>query len=302
MNYLTLSIVGPTGTGKTKLAVYLSQLFPSILISADSRQVYTGMDIVTGKDHPSGVTLHGLDIVKPDLSFSVSKWYDSIQPIIQQAIGENQLIVVVGGTGFYLRAITNGIPTMHIPINPSLRTALSILTVGELRTRLNELAPAKLSSMNNSDAHNSRRLIRAIEVATAHPAPIPSLPQPQNLTLGLRYADTSQYESVVRARVLARLDDGAITETERLLHSSSSQALSAIGYQSIVAHLKGSFTYTQMVDHWVHDELAYAKRQMTYFRKIPDVHWYEASSLDFNLVASEVKAWYDKAKVEEVRL
>lgn len=300
MNNL-LCIVGPTGTGKTKLALYLASLFPSILVSADSRQVYRGMDIVTGKDHPAGQSLIGLDLVNPTEPCSISVWYDAVMPHITRAWGEGKLPIIVGGTGLYVKALVNGIPTLHVPLNPQLRESLAPLSLTELQAKLTSLDQAKYARMNRSDAHNPRRLIRAIEVATSSSSPLESdLSNLKSKIIGLKYYDDSQYRSRIRDRVHSRLELGALSETKKLLVSANSQSLSAIGYRSLVSYLRGELEYQTMIDAWVRDEVAYSKRQLTYFRKLPMIDWHAAEPLDLNRVATSVKAWYDKAKDQEV--
>lgn len=276
-----LCIVGPTGTGKTQKAIELASKEPSILVSADSRQVYRGMDIVTGKDHPANVPIFGIDIVDPDQSISVAVWHDAVIPHIQQAWDKGKQVIVVGGTGLYVKALTQGIPTMSVPLDQPLRDQLAALTVAKLQDKLKQLDEAKLTSMNHSDSNNPRRLTRAIEIAqhrASHPerAPANRMGLSQAQIIGLKYYDNSNYGSKVRQRVRNRLAKGALRETELLLakYGERIQSLSAIGYRSIIKYLKHESSEQQMVDSWVADELAYAKRQMTWFRKQP-VIWYD---------------------------
>jgi len=277
-----LCIVGPTGTGKTNLAVKLHKQIPSVLISADSRQVYRGMDIVTGKDHPSGIQIHGLDLVDPGESCSVSVWFDSVAPVLKQAWENHLLPIIVGGTGLYISALKSGIPTMQVPLNKSLRTQLSKLSVTELQNQLSTLGSSKYASLNQSDQFNPRRLIRAIEVAS-HQNKVPNLAKQssellcmQSKLIGLHYSDQSIQRNKIYERVVSRLSLGAITETQRLLKVASPQSLSAIGYRSIIRFLNHEITESQMIDSWTQDELSYVKRQLTYFRKL-GVIWYDRS-------------------------
>ncbi len=276
-----LCIVGPTATGKTSLALKLAQTQPSILISADSRQVYRGMDIVTGKDHPKDITIYGIDLVSPNESCSVAVWHDAVMPVIKNAWESGILPIIVGGTGLYVKALTDGIATMSVPINQSLRQELDALLVSDLQTRLTKLNPVKYNSMNHSDQNNPRRLIRAIEVVSA---PIDltrqsSFIKPKPKNIGLYYNDSNIYFKIVRERVLARLSLGAINETQNLRKSASPQSLSAIGYRSIISYLDGDLTYEQMVENWTIDEISYAKRQLTWFRA-QDVTWYDRGIID----------------------
>ena len=274
-----LCIVGSTATGKTKKAIEISRSEPSIIVSADSRQVYRGMDIVTGKDHPRDVNIYGIDLVDPDQSCSVSVWYDSVMPVIKNAWESGVLPIIVGGTGLYLRSIVKGIETMSVPINESLREQLSKLSVGELADRLVAVHPEKFNSLNDSDRQNPRRLIRAIEIGESKGVMSPKLHMVEAQFLGLRYLDHDQYAKTIRARVIERINSGAIEETKELLskYSASLSSMSAIGYQSIVKHLGGELSYDEMIEDWVLGELQYAKRQATWFRKEP-VIWYDITN------------------------
>jgi len=280
-----IAVVGPTGSGKTKRAIELSQSQSSILISADSRQVYRGMDIVTGKDHPRDVSLYGIDLLDPDQSSSVSFWYSAIMPHLKSAWEDDKLVIVVGGTGLYVKALTAGIPTLNVPINQSLRDELSSLTTSQLQAMLQKLNPEKIASMNHSDINNARRLIRAIEISKdpAYLNQSVNLLNPLNLDLpevkiiGYKYANQKVQREKIYQRVLARIELGAIEETKMLLKSydSSLQSMSAIGYKSITSFLNGDLSSDKMIEEWVSDEMAYVKRQLTWFNKM-NVEWLEA--------------------------
>lgn len=270
-------IVGTTGSGKTALALKFAATHPTLLVSADSRQVYRGMDVVTGKDHPQSVPLAGIDLVAPDEPCSVSVWHNAVSPLITSAVQSGKQVVVVGGTGFYLSALSRGIATLSVPLNPPLRSELEQLSLAALQAKLQTLDPAKFLRFNHSDQRNPRRLIRAIEVAVAigsGPTLAPVVaPAP---LLGLYYSDATRYEAVIHSRVLARLKLGAIAETQQLLakYPPTSQSFSALGYSQIISHLRGELTEAEMISAWVHAELKYAKRQLTYFRKL-NVTWYD---------------------------
>lgn len=264
-----LCIVGPTGTGKTVKAINIATRQPSILISADSRQVYRSMDIVTGKDHPRDINIFGIDIVDPDEPCSVSVWYNSVMPHIQQAWKEEILPIIVGGTGLYVKAITDGIETMEIPINDELRNELSLLPLEELQIVLKNVDSKKYESMNNSDKQNPRRLIRAIEVTKSG-----STPTPRSFSINSKLIEISPppddiYSKMIKDRVNSRLELGAIEETKKLIdkYGKSVPSMSAIGYKSIIQYLEGNFSKQKLIEIWVRDEINYAKRQVTWIKK-----------------------------------
>jgi tRNA dimethylallyltransferase len=276
-----ICVVGSTATGKTKKALELASTHPSILVSADSRQVFKGMDIVPGKDHPKDVSVYGIDLVEPDEACSVSVWYDAVAPHISAAIDTGKQVIVVGGTGLYIKAITDGIETMSVPLDQNLREKLGSFTVLELQDKLKKLDTTKFESMNHSDQLNPRRLIRAIEVATngqsLHKI---DLGKATPKIIGLKYIDSNLQKEKIHARVLSRLELGAIAETQTLLkkYNRDLQSMSALGYRSIIKYLDNELSKDEMIESWVHDEMAYVKRQMTWFHKVP-VIWYDVDTI-----------------------
>ena len=294
MSNKLLAIVGPTATGKTSLAISLSIKFSGTLISADSRQVYRGMDIVTGKDHDPGITLQGIDIVNPDEECSVAVWHDSVSKYLSQS----SLAIVVGGTGLWVKALTDGIETMNVPRDEGLRSKLEVLTVLDLQRILRNLDNEKFTSMNQSDVNNPRRLIRAIEILKANSIPQNTSSIPLNSKIiALYYGDQAIYEQVVRSRVVQRIEQGAITETRNIIASygTSFASLSAIGYRSIMSFIEGNLSEQDLIEVWTRDELNYAKRQLTWFRKIPNIDWFDVNSDNYLAkIESAVQEWYDK--------
>lgn len=276
-----LCIVGSTGTGKTRKALELARSQPSILISADSRQVYRGMDIVTGKDHPKEATIYGVDIVDPDDECSVAVWHENVMPVITSAWADGKLPIVVGGTGLYIKVLTGGIETMQVPINNSLREQMKLLSIIELQDELRALNKDKFETMNHSDKYNSRRLIRAVEVEKYYQLNSKDIStQSINIEakiIGLNSPEIDIYKEIIAKRVNSRISLGAIEETKSLLakYDKSLPSMTAIGYISIAKYIQGECTREEMINAWIGGELAYAKRQMTWFRKQP-VIWYDS--------------------------
>ncbi len=186
MNNLIM-LSGPTASGKTQLALNLAKQFNGELISADSRQVYTGMDIVTGKDLPVNskfktlslevkrqlcfgyyvveeIKVWGLDIVDPDQEFDVSSFIQYTSLVLADIVQREKVPIIIGGTGFWIRSLLKQPETVGVPINKDLRLELANFTIEKLQVKLKEVHMQKWEQMNNSDRNNPRRLIRAIEI------------------------------------------------------------------------------------------------------------------------------------------
>src|SRR3989338_4637595 len=164
MNKL-LVISGPTATGKTSLAFKLAKKFNGELISADSRQVYKGMDIGTGKEFSAEIPTWGCDVVRPDQEWSAAHFVKFAKEVIAEVQQRGKLPIVVGGTGLYISNLLNPPETLNIPPDKKLRAELEKLPVAELQDRLKKADSKRFYGMNESDQQNPRRLVRAIEIA-----------------------------------------------------------------------------------------------------------------------------------------
>ncbi len=206
-------ICGPTATGKTKLALQMAKEFNGELISADSRQVYVGKDIETGKDKEiiGNEKIWLLDIINSDQDFSVSQWRKLAQAAIADILSRGKLPIVVGGSGLYIKALVNNLSDVDIPRNEELRR--SNKSVSELFDYLKKLDSEKAASLNNSDRNNPRRLIRAIEIAQC---PSPKLGEGlrvRYLQVGLT-APRLYLEEKIRERVRDRGLDPSFVQKE----------------------------------------------------------------------------------------
>lgn len=270
-----LIICGPTATGKTALAARLAKKFNGELISADSRQVYQGMDIVTGKDRPVGVKIHGLDLVNPDEEFSVAHFVQFAQQKIKELHARKKLPILVGGTGLYLKSLVNPPNTLSVPPDWQLRKDLENISARKLLKLLKQLNPAKVKSMNHSDRHNPRRLTRAIEVAKSLSGSTLPVQNYDALWIGLM-ADKKTLDKKIARRVRARIKAGAIEEWQKLKakYSSTLPSMTSIGYRELPD-----------VNAWIRSERHYARRQLTYFKKLSNIYWNPA-------VVKLVRDWY----------
>ncbi len=280
-------ICGPTATGKTKLALHLSKLFNGELISADSRQVYKELDIGTGKDHPKDAKIWGIDLVDPKEDFSVSQYQKYAREKIQEVWKRNHLPILVGGTGFYIKAVIDGIDTISIPKDENLRKEFSGKTPEELYEILLLINPNKAIALNNSDKKNPARLTRSIEVAKSALQESKDKPiQADILFIGLKL-DKGILNKKIESRVKQRINMGFEKEIDNLLAKGvnrNHQAMNTLGYK-------------QWPDYkeWILQEQKYTKRQLTWFAKDKRINWFDLSENDWQgKLELLVKRWYDK--------
>lgn len=297
-------VTGQTATGKTKRAIELAQKQDGELISADSRQVYRTLDIVTGKDRrelrAAGVTTHLIDVVNPYQEFSSHDFVRHAHPIINDIIARGKTPIIVGGTWLYIKHLLYG-HDIQAPPNPTLRHALNKKTVHELQVILADLernhpplTNPSLKPLNQSDSQNPHRIIRRIEILTHtaqiqnaspsqnhHTTPNPSMSDLRGRTQvhieGLLFPTRQALHEAVTARVQKRLEQGAVEEAQKLLtvYDPTVPGLQTIGYTQLISHLRGECTLAQAVDEWVAREMQYAKRQYTFMKQDSSITWHE---------------------------
>lgn len=323
MNKL-LIICGPTATGKTKLALSLAKKINGELVSADSRQVYKGLDIITGKDLPQkvqstqykvhstfknkryvlntldfdGVPLWMYDVVNPDEEFSVAHYQHLATNVIDEIRKRGKLPIVVGGTGLYIQSLTKLMDLVRIPRNNALRKSITTSSIGEFGQKLHDLDLDKWNLMNHSDRNNTRRLIRAIEIAVwkkSNNNVTQLYPRVDTCWIGLTLP-LDKLAVKIKARVQARLEEGAIDEVRRLTRKRLSQqlpSLSAFGISLIQNYISGALSKNDLIDRWTNQEVSYVKSQMTWFKKQSGVQWFSADDPKLlKLVQSSVSPWY----------
>lgn len=300
MNRL-LVICGPTATGKTSSALKLAKKINGELISADSRQVYKGMDIGTGKDIPKGakyrhyaklggyyntdgVKIWGYDLVSPKEEYSVADYSLVVRKVIKDIWKRKKTVIMVGGTGFYINAVVDGIQTAGIPKNDSLRQSLGKLSVDELFEKLALLDAVKAASLNTSDKKNPRRLIRAIEIAQwqltnkyEDGKGTKLIAECSLLFVGFK-AGKKELEVLIDDRVDKRMKVGMVKEIDSLLNSNVSwsyQSMNALGYKQLEGYFNKSISLDEAVKNWKKEELKYSKRQMTWFTKDKRIEWFD---------------------------
>ena len=269
-------IVGPTASGKSDLAIRLAQKFNGEIISADSRQVYRGMDIGTGKVSKKEQRLvphHLLDVANPKRIFTVSQFQKLAKRAIKNILKRNKLPIIVGGTGQYIDAVVYDMALPEVQPNYKLRAQFGKLTVEQLFEKLKKLDPERAQ---NIDRHNPRRLIRALEIVIKTGKPVGSIMQQSPydvMWLGLNPKDLN---TRITVRLLARFKQGMITEVKKLRAGGISwQRLHdlGLGYRVIPEYLKGNISLIETKKGVALSEIQYSKRQMTWFKRNQEIHW-----------------------------
>lgn len=296
-----LVVAGATATGKTGLSIAVAEALraegvPAEIISADSRQVFRGLDIGTAKvsaEARARIPHHGLDLVDPDDPFSVVDFVRHARAALAGIAERGGLAILVGGTGLYLRAVARGLDTEALPFDAGVRAGIEAsLTRDGLASsveRLQALAPRLASRI---DLANPRRVARALEIAELRgdaPPPPPIGYEGPVTWLGLRLAPEVHREWIGR-RAREQFDAGLVDEARDLRErfDPALPAFSAIGYREAWALLDGELTEEQAVVLDTRRNLDFARRQATWFRSEPDIEWLEAqpSPLDRTLGAA----------------
>lgn len=273
-----LVICGPTATGKSALAVEFAKQYNGEVISADSRQVYTGLDIGSAKiteSEMAGIPHYLIDVVHPNDYFSVADFQKLAQAKINDIHSRGKLPIICGGTGMYIDALIYETNFPEVPANESLRSELANLTNEELYAELQKLDPDRASEI---DPHNSVRLIRAIEIATALGS-VPKIttenPQYETLWIGLDIPK-EELEGKIKKRILDRIP--ALFEEVNNLHLSgvSFERLEGFGleYRYGSHYVQEKVTLEEFKDLLTTKTWQYAKRQMTWFKRNKNIHWY----------------------------
>lgn len=302
MNKL-LVICGPTATGKTNLAVHLAKVLKGELISADSRQVYRGLDIGTGKDleEIGDVPVWGINIIEPEEEFHVKEYINIVHKYLKDIWCRKKLPILVGGTGFYIKALIDGIPTADVPKNYDLRNNLIKKSRENLFKMLSKIDPTKAASLNLSDKKNPRRLMRAIEIATwkfDHKVEKKNnsiLKDASVLMIGVS-ACQEFMQRLISQRTDKMYKKGIVDEIKSLLENGltwDNQSLNTIGYLEWKDYFNGMENMKDVLMKWKKNEEAYAKRQMTWFKKDSRINWFDVTTRGYKKeVENLVKKWY----------
>lgn len=289
-------ILGPTATGKSGLAVKLARKYHGEVISADSRQVYKGLDIGTGKitkDEMQGIHHWLLDIVNPKDSFSVAQFQEQVRAKIQTILKRSKLPIICGGTGFYIDSVVNNTVLPEVPPNKKLRAKLEKKSAEELALMLKQLDENRY---NNIDINNKVRLVRAIEIATAIgkvPKNINNESEYNFLKIGLVLSN-EDLRSKINKRLKLRIKQGMIEEAERLHKKGLSyERMRELGleYRYLADFLEKKISKIEMISKLETEIWRYAKRQMTWFKKDKRIKWFNPKEI--RKIQKEINSFLD---------
>lgn len=264
-------VCGPTATGKSDKAVEIALEHNGEVISADSRQIYRGLDIGSGKvtaEEMKGVPHHLLDVADPQDIFSVDDFVRLGTEAINSILVKGKTPIICGGTGFYIDALVHDLDLPQVPPNAELRSELEALSLEDLQQRLQALDPERYETI---DTQNPVRLVRAIEIATALGS-VPQLTRESKYDIEWIYLDFPDdvLKQRIYTRLIKRLDAGMLDETRRL-HAAglSYERMKQLGleYRYMAMHLLGEISHDQMVEQLNTKIWQYAKRQRTWFKK-----------------------------------
>ncbi len=270
-----ITVLGPTATGKTQFAVQLANITGGEIISADSRQVYRGMDIGTGKDlsdytvNGKSIPYHLIDIVDAGEKYNVFRYQSDFLEVYNKLKSKNVLPVLCGGSGMYIEAVLKGYKLINVPVNEELRMSLEKYSLPELEQKLKQYK----NLHNKTDVDTKKRAIRAVEIAEyykTHPDIDFSFPEIKSLIFGIKFERETVKERITY-RLKERLRQGMIDEVEALQKQGiNTDTLEYYGleYKFIAKFLKKELSYNQMVEKLNVAIHQFSKRQMTWFRKM----------------------------------
>ncbi len=300
--YNMITILGATASGKTALAANVAYRMNGEIISADSRQVYRNMDIGTGKDYGDyiiegrEVPCHLVDICNAGEKYSVYRYQKDFLTVYNEISGRNKLSVLCGGTGMYIESVLKGYRLLKVPVNKDLRDNLERKTMDEMKDILEGYGDLH----NITDISQRKRLVRAIEIAkyySDHNIEEEEFPEINSLVAGIKFDRNSRRERITE-RLKDRLKSGMIEEVKSLLESGvSAETLIYYGleYKFITRHIQGELSYDEMFSQLETSIHRFAKRQMTWFRRMEkngiEIKWLDGY-LPLEKKVEKIMEWY----------
>lgn len=293
-----LVICGPTATGKSDLAVRLAKIFDGEVVSADSRQVYKGLDIGTGKithKEMEGIPHYLLDVASPMDRFTVMDWKKQAKTVVDDIHARNKLPIICGGTGFYIKSLVDDIKLPNIEVDEREREKLEEKTLEELYKELKQLDSVFAAKI---DSKNKRRLFNAVVLARR----FGKVPQINNnpekyeaLQIGIIFPDAKLKERINK-RLISRINAGMIEEAVRVHKEGLSfERMDELGleYRYLAKFLQKIISKEQLIDSLATKIWQYARRQKTWFKKDKRIHWFDVSEKNYReKIEKLVEKWY----------
>lgn len=290
-----ICIVGPTASGKTALSLALAEILDGEIVSADSMQIYKSMDIGTAKpdmEERRGIVHHMMDIVEPWETYSVARYVNEASKVIDAIHARGKMPIVVGGTGLYIDSLLRGMDFAAQPGDEEYRKSLEVLAGNEgcakLLEMLREVDPEQAEKLHENDI---KRIIRALEVyhvtgecISEHNRKTKDYQKKYDACIiGITYRDREVLYNRINMRVDKMLEDGILDELRALLSSGVDKtvtAFQAIGYKELMPYIEGKCTLSEASESLKQATRRYAKRQLTWFRRNPDINWIYADEME----------------------
>ena len=288
MKHKLIAIVGPTASGKTRLSVELAKELGGEIISFDSMQIYRGMDIGTAKptiEERQGIVHHMLDIADPREDYSVSRFVEEADKLLQELLSQGKTVILVGGTGLYIDSLMKGLEFAPLPESGVRQELTRIAQEQGIEVLMDRLRAVDPESAERIHPSNQKRVIRALEIylesgktMTQHNLETQQRPPKyEPLWIGLDYVNREALYARINRRVDLMVEQGLLEELQRLLaqgipeHATSMQA---IGYKELMGYIRGECSLEEAKELLKQSSRRYAKRQRTWFRRNPKIHWF----------------------------
>ena len=281
-----ICIVGPTASGKSDLAVEIAKKIGGEVVSADSRQIYKGLNVGSGKitkKEMQGIPHYLLDVASPKRVFTVSDYQKKTEVVLNKIWKKNKVPILVGGTGQYIEAVVDGLVFPEVPPNKILRKKLDTASLSDLQKKLKKLDPRRYKEI---DTNNPVRLIRAIEIAT-HLGKVPKLKKQkryfETLIIGIK-TNTDDLREKIHIRLLKRMRQGMLDEVKKLHKKEgvSWKRLESLGleYRYLAYYLQNKMSKREMLEKLEIEIGRYAKRQRTWFKRDKRIKWFSLKERD----------------------
>ena len=288
MKHKLIAIVGPTASGKTRLSVELAKELGGEIISFDSMQIYRGMDIGTAKptmEERQGIVHHMLDIADPREDYSVSRFVEEADKLLQELLSQGKTVILVGGTGLYIDSLMKGLEFAPLPESGVRQELTRIAQEQGIEVLMDKLRAVDPESAERIHPSNQKRVIRALEIylesgktMTQHNLETQQRPPKyEPLWIGLDYVNREALYARINRRVDLMVEQGLLEELQRLLAQGipeNATSMQAIGYKELMGYIRGECSLEEAKELLKQSSRRYAKRQRTWFRRNPKIHWF----------------------------